>query len=266
MRSLLYKSLLYGAVAILAGALLLPIIVVLISSFGNAQYLQFPPQGFSIQWYERFLDDDSWRLAIFQSFKIAALSCIIATATGFCAAYGLVRGKFRFKRTVLALLILPLAVPNVISAISIYYVSAPMLLVGNTLWLSVCHATMSIPLVLLILLSSMQGIDLNLERAALSMGASVGRTIWKVVVPLMAPGIISSMLFSFLASFDELIISLFLTGVGTETLPVKVWNSLLLQIEPTIAAVSAFFVAVTLIVLIVDWAVKHLRTPSVVSG
>ena len=121
-------------------------------------------------------------------------------------------------------------------------------------------------MVVLILLSAMQAVDLNLERAALSLGASRARVLLRVVIPIALPGILSAALFAFLASFDELIIALFLSGARAQTLPVRIWNSLHLEIEPVIAAVSAFLIAVTGVVLLVDGAVRRLRAPSMAGG
>jgi ABC-type spermidine/putrescine transport system permease subunit II len=141
-----------------------------------------------------------------------------------------------------------------------YFLSARLHLVGNVVWIGVCHAIIALPVVLLILLSALQGVDANLERAALSLGASRARMFVKVVVPLAAPGLISAALFAFLASFDELIISLFLSGVRAQTLPVRIWNSLHMEIEPTIAAVSAFLIGVTALILLLDAAIRGRRT------
>ncbi len=138
--------------------------------------------------------------------------------------------------------------------------AGPLGLVGNVLWVGVCHATIALPIVLLILLASLQGVDINLERAAYGLGASRWRVFTRVVIPLAFPGILSAALFAFLASFDELVISLFLTGVRSETLPVRIWNSLHLQVEPVIAAVSAFLIGVTGAVLLVDAAVRRARS------
>jgi ABC-type spermidine/putrescine transport system permease subunit II len=159
-------------------------------------------------------------------------------------------------------MLLPVIVPSVITAVAMYFLSARLGLVGNILWIGTCHAVVALPLVLLILLSAMQGVDINLERAALSLGASRTRVFLKVVLPIASPGVLSAALFAFLTSFDELIISLFLAGVRAQTLPVRIWNSLHLEIEPVIAAVSAFLIAVTGAVLVVDGVVRRLRSPS----
>jgi ABC-type spermidine/putrescine transport system permease subunit II len=151
-------------------------------------------------------------------------------------------------------------VPTVITAIAMYFLSARLHLVGNLLWIGICHAVIAPPIVLLILLSALQGVDVNLERAALSLGASRARLLPRVVVPLAALGLISAALFAFLASFDELIISLFLTGVLAQTLPVRIRNRLHLEIEPTIAAVSAFLIGITALVLLLDALLCGRRT------
>jgi putative spermidine/putrescine transport system permease protein len=105
----------------------------------------------------------------------------------------------------------------------------------------------------------LHAVDPNLERAALGLGSSRVRMFCRVVLPIVLPGVLSAALFAFLASFDELLIALFLSGVRAQTLPVRIWNSLNLQIEPTIAAVSAFLIGVTCVVLGVDGILRHRR-------
>jgi ABC-type spermidine/putrescine transport system permease subunit II len=181
---------------------------------------------------------------------------------GFLAAYAFTRSQMKAKKLILSFMLLPVIVPSVITAVAMYFLSARLGLVGNILWIGTCHAVVALPLVLLILLSAMQGVDINLERAALSLGASRTRVFLKVVLPIASPGVLSAALFAFLTSFDELIISLFLAGVRAQTLPVRIWNSLHLEIEPVIAAVSAFLIAVTGAVLVVDGVVRRLRSPA----
>jgi ABC-type spermidine/putrescine transport system permease subunit II len=246
-------------VLLLCLLLMAPIVIVVILSFSGAGYLQFPPTSFSLRWFVRFLGDPQWQASLWYSLVIGVVACVIATAAGFFAAYAFVRGGFAAKKLLLSLLLLPIIVPTVITSIAMYFLSARLHLVGNVLWIGVCHAVIALPVVLLILLSALQGVDVNLERAALSLGASRTRLFLRVVVPLAAPGIISAALFAFLTSFDELIISLFLTGVRAQTLPVRIWNSLHLEIEPTIAAVSAFLIGLTALVLLADSLLRGRR-------
>jgi putative spermidine/putrescine transport system permease protein len=190
---------------------------------------------------------------------IALIACVVSTLLGFFAAYAFVRSDVRGKKLLLSFMLLPLIVPHVITAIAMYFMSGPFKLVGNVFWIGICHACIALPIVLLILLSALQNVDINLERAALSLGSSRFGVFTKVVVPLALPGIISAALFAFLASFDELVISLFLAGVKSETLPVRIWNSLHLQVEPVIAAVSAFLIGVTGFILLLDTLLRQLR-------
>ncbi len=243
-----------------AGLLLMaPIAIVIVMSFGDQSAVKFPPDSYGLRWFRTFFGDSRWQKALHSSVLIGAMSCVIATALGFMAAYAMVRGRFGYKKLLLSFMLMPMIIPHVITAIAMYFVSAPLKMVGNPLWIAFCHAVVALPIVLLILLSSLQGVDVNLERAALSLGCSRFRVFTKVVIPLAWPGIVSSALFAFLASFDELIISIFLAGVRAETLPVRIWNSLHLQVEPIIAAVSAFLIAVTGLTLLLDVAVRHYR-------
>ena len=246
-------------VAIAGVTLMAPIVIITILAFGSQGYMKFPPEAYSLRWFETFFGDPRWRSALWSSTVIALIACVVSTFLGFFAAYAFVRSDVRGKKLLLSFMLLPLIVPHVITAIAMYFMSGPFKLVGNVFWIGICHACIALPIVLLILLSALQNVDINLERAALSLGSSRFGVFTKVVVPLALPGIISAALFAFLASFDELVISLFLAGVKSETLPVRIWNSLHLQVEPVIAAVSAFLIGVTGLILLLDTLLRQLR-------
>jgi putative spermidine/putrescine transport system permease protein len=246
-------------VALACLVLLAPIVIVCVLSFSGEGYLRFPPSSFSLKWFDIFFGDTRWRQSLASSTLIALVACVIATTIGFLAAYALVRGEMRAKKLILSLMLAPIIVPTVITAIAMYFLTARMGLVGNMLWIGFCHAVVALPIVLLILLAALQGVDVNLERAALSLGASRSRVFFKVVVPIALPGVMSAALFAFLASFDELVISLFLAGARAQTLPVRIWNSLHLEIEPVVAAAATFLIAVTGLVLLLDGGFRRLR-------
>ena len=246
-------------VALACLVLLAPIVIVCVLSFSGEGYLRFPPSSFSLKWFDIFFGDTRWRQSLVSSTLIALVACVIATTIGCLAAYALVRGEMRAKKFVLSLMLAPIIVPTVITAIAMYFLTAKMGLVGNMLWIGFCHAVVALPIVLLILLAALQGVDVNLERAALSLGASRSRVFFKVVVPIALPGVMSAALFAFLASFDELVISLFLAGARAQTLPVRIWNSLHLEIEPVVAAAATFLIAVTGLVLLLDGGFRRLR-------
>ncbi|MGD0430140.1 MAG: ABC transporter permease [Acetobacteraceae bacterium] len=239
--------------------LLAPIVIVCILAFSGDGYLHFPPSSLSLRWFVQFLGNAQWQRAMLSSLIIGVIACVVSTTIGFFCAYAFLRVEFPGKKLLLSLMLTPIIVPNIITAIAMYYLAGKLRLIGNLLWLGLCHAVIALPIVLLILLSALHAVDPNLERAALGLGSSRTRVFLRVVLPIALPGVMSAALFAFLASFDELLISLFLSGVRTQTLPVRIWNSLNLQVEPTIAAVSAFLIAVTCAVLGFDGVLRHRR-------
>jgi putative spermidine/putrescine transport system permease protein len=229
-----------------------PIVIVVILAFSGDGYLRFPPSSLSLQWFDRFFSNLQWQRALASSLIIGAIACICSTTIGFFAAYAFLRSEFPGKKLLLSLMLTPVIVPSIITAIAMYYLAGKLGLIGNYLWLGLCHAVIAMPIVLLILLAALHAVDPDLERAALGLGASRLRVFCQVVLPIALPGVLSAALFAFLASFDELLISLFLAGVRAQTLPVRIWNSLNLQVEPTIAAVSAFLIGVTTLILAME--------------
>jgi putative spermidine/putrescine transport system permease protein len=244
--------LLRGYIGLICVWLMAPIVIVVILAFSGDGYLRFPPTSLSLQWFDRFFANLQWQRALLSSLIIGAIACLSSTTIGFFAAYAFLRSEFRGKKLALSLMLTPVVVPSIITAIAMYYSAGKLGLIGNYLWLGLCHAVIAMPIVLLILLSSLHAVDPDLERAALGLGASRGRVFCRIVLPIALPGVLSAALFAFLASFDELLISLFLAGVRAQTLPVRIWNSLNLQVEPTIAAVSAFLIGVTTLILVIE--------------
>src|SRR5271155_1834637 len=237
--------------------LLAPIVIVVILAFSGDGYLHFPPSSLSLQWFTRFFGDIQGQRAMLSSLIIGAIACVVSTTIGFFCAYAFLRVEFPGKKLLLSLMLTPIIVPNIITAIAMYYLAGKLHLIGNLLWLGLCHAVIAMPIVLLILLSALHAVDPNLERAALGLGSGRTRVFFRVVLPIALPGVMSAALFAFLASFDELLISAFLSGVRTQTRPVRIWNSLNLQVEPTIAAVSAFLITITTLFLAADAVLRH---------
>ena len=242
-----------AAVTALAGAVLLfliaPVVIIVIVSFSGADYLTFPPPYLSLRWYQRFLGTPSWREAIAVSTKVAVLTMVFATTLGLLAALALVRGRFRGKGAIYALLLSPMIVPTVITAIGLYFFFVRLKATGSILAMALGHTVLALPVVVIIMAAALQGFDMRLEQAALSLGASRLTALRRITLPLILPGLLSAALFAFLTSFDELLIPLFLSGVEAQTLTVRIWNSLLLEVDPTIAAVSSFLIGVTAVVL-----------------
>ncbi len=227
-----------------------PLLVIVPVSFSPAQYLTFPPTGFSLQWYERFFSRPEWMDSVWVSIQVATLSMILTSVLGLLASLSLVRGRFRGKTLVYAVILSPMIVPVIVTALGTFFFFSRLGLVGTVLAIAIGHTIVALPIVVIIVSATLQGFDERVEQAAISLGASPVTAFRRVTLPMIAPGIVSGALFAFLTSFDELIIPLFLGGPETQTLAVRIWNSVLLEIEPTIAAVSSFLIAVALLVLI----------------
>lgn len=229
--------------------LLLPIVIIIPLSFSSAQYLKFPPPGLSLQWYQRFFGRPEWMGSLWLSIRVAVLSTIFTVVLGVLAAVALVRGRFAGKTAAYAVILAPMIVPTIITAIAVYFFFARLHMVGSPLAMALGHTVVALPLVVIIVSATLQAFDVRLEQAAISLGASPARAFLAVTLPLVAPGVISGALFAFLTSFDELLIPLFLSGPTSMTLPVRIWTNVIMQIDPTIAAVSSFLIAVAVVVL-----------------
>ncbi|VFR43166.1 Spermidine Putrescine ABC transporter permease component potC (TC_3.A.1.11.1) [plant metagenome] len=233
------------------GFLALPILIIFPLALSPSEYLTFPPQGFSLRWLEAVLESPDWRDSIWLSFKIALGSTVLAVILSVLAALALVRGRFKLKQIVYALILLPMIVPNIISAIAMFFFFADKGGVfGSTVAIIIGHAVIALPIAIIILSSTLQGVDSRLENAALSLGANRFTAFRRITLPLIAPGIASACIFAFLSSFDELLIAMFMAGSTAQTLPVRIWNSVLFQLDPTIAAVSALLVIVSVLALL----------------
>ena len=236
------------AVAVLV-FLIAPVIIILIVSFSGADYLSFPPPFLSLRWYQRFLGTPSWRQAIVVSAKVACLTMVFATTLGLLAALALVRGRFRGKGAIYAVLLSPMIVPTIITAIGLYFFFVRLKATGSILAMALGHTVLALPVVVIIMAAALQGFDIRLEQAAVSLGASRLTALRRITLPLVLPGLLSAALFACLTSFDALLIPLVLSGVEVQTLTVRIWNSLTLEVDPTIAAVSSFLIGVTTVVL-----------------
>lgn len=218
--------------------LILPIIVVMIISFSSASYLTFPPPGFSLRWYEQFFSDSNWMRAFWTSLVVAAISAGIAIVLGASAALGIVRSSIRGKSTIMLLLVSPIIVPPVVLGLSLYSLFLRFDMVGSVFGLAAAHAIGGLPLVVVILCASLQGVDARLEQAAAVHGASSLTVFRLVTLPAIMPGLAAATFFAFLHSFDELVLTLFLSSAELKTLPLMLWGDVNYRLNPVLAVVS----------------------------
>jgi putative spermidine/putrescine transport system permease protein len=229
--------------------LIVPSLVVIPMSFSDSQYLEFPPKNWSLRWYENYFSSgkvgmgfNDWIGATWTSVKVAVLTIFVATPIGTMAAYGLINSGSRVRTILFPIMISPMMVPVILVAIGLFYFYVQFKMVNSILGLVLGHSLVAMPLVLIIVLSALKNYDMNQEKVARSLGASRLRAFFEITLPQIKFSIISASLISFLTSFDEVIISLFVAGGDNSTITRAMFLALRDQIDPTIAAISTILI------------------------
>jgi putative spermidine/putrescine transport system permease protein len=229
--------LLAGFATLVFTFLMLPLLVVFPISFSSASYLQFPPPGFSWQWYQRYFGDPDWIDSTIRSFQIAALCTALSMTLGVPLSFLLVRSRRRGIWLLDRLAAAPIIVPTIILSIGLYSIFAKLQLIGEWYGIAVAHTVLALPFVVILVGAGLRGFDESQEQAAIGLGASWGTAIWRITLPQLRPSLISAGFLAFISSFDELVVAMFLSG-AEKTLPKKMFDNILMEIDPTIAAVS----------------------------
>jgi putative spermidine/putrescine transport system permease protein len=230
--------------------LALPIVVILITSFSNNAFAAFPPDAWTLGWYKAlFADGSKWPAALSLSALVAALSTVFSLIIGVTAATALTRSELPLRSAVYALVLGPLLIPQIVTALGLFLLFEPASMLGSPIAIALGHTVLASPIAVLILVATLRGIDERLEDAAASMGAGRLTIARKITFPLAAPGMIAAAIFSFITSFDEFYISQFLSSVDTVTLPVQIYNSLTFDIDPSVTAISAILIAFAVLAL-----------------
>lgn len=229
--------------------LVAPTLVIIPISFSEAKSLAFPPHGFSWKWYANIFDNRDWSRSLLTSVEIGLIVAVVATVLGTMAALGLERLKNRLGGAIRLLLLTPVVMPGVVLAVGIYAVYLNIHLTGTWTGYVLAHTLLALPFVVIAVSANLSVFDARLEVAAASLGASRLTVLRTVTVPLIAPGILSGALFAFVTSFDEVIVSLFITSARLKTLPVQIYASMTRDTDPTVAAVGTLtFVATTVLI------------------
>jgi putative spermidine/putrescine transport system permease protein len=242
--------------------LIAPIIVIIPLSFNAEPYFTFTPEmlslqadAFSLRWYQDIVYNDQWLHSIKNSFIIGIASTLIATSLGTLAALGLSRAELPAKSLIMGILISPMIVPLIITAAAMFFFySAPfgsseLALAQTYAGVILAHAALGTPFVVITVTATLVGFDKNLIRASNSMGADMTTTFFKVIMPLILPGVISGALFAFVTSFDEVVVVLFMAGFEQRTIPRQMWAGIREQISPTILAVATLLIIISTFLL-----------------
>ena len=256
----------YITFRVICGAILLflitPILVIIPLSFNSEPYFTYPMPGFSLRWYENFISGEQsavWQLAIKNSIIVAIFATLLATGLGTVAAVGLSNSRLPGKTLLMGLLISPMIVPLVITAVGMYFFYSSLGITPRQLsqiWsglhlfpVIIAHAALGTPFVVITVTATLVGFDQSLTRASASLGADGLRTFFKITVPLVLPGMISGALFAFITSFDEVVVVLFLAGIEEYTIPRRMFSGMREQISPTILAVATVLVVLSIFLL-----------------
>ncbi|WP_408600136.1 ABC transporter permease subunit [Paraburkholderia heleia] len=222
-------------------------------SFDSLSGLAWPPHGFSLQWYQQVADSPLWMQAVTRSLAVGVGTGVLSMAIGTPVAFLLVRGGLKWNATMLAFVLTPIVVPRMILAVGVFYFFAHIGLVGSSFGLMLAHTVVAVPYVVITMMAVLRNYDVRLDLAAQSMGARRFTTLRRVTFPILGAGLMSSFLFAFATSFDELTIALFASGGLNTTLPKQFWDETTMQISPVIAAVSTcLFVFISALITVAD--------------
>ena len=238
---------LYFYAAAMLTFLVAPIIIVLILSFSSSDFLIFPPPGFSLRWYEKLLHAHDWHAALGFSIELGAIVAAIAVLLGTFGAFGLVRGKMPARRAIFLFALTPVIIPEIILALALYFFEAKMRILGTFWGLAIGHLVLAMPYVVVVMTAAIRGLNPDLEHAASVHGARPVQTFYRVLIPLLRPSLVTSAFFAFLVSFDLLVISIFLLGRQTPTLPLKFWADIKFETDPTLSAAASLIITVVVI-------------------
>ncbi|SDH63486.1 ABC transporter permease [Bosea robiniae] len=243
---------LYAVGALVLAFLAIPTLIVIPMSFSQSQYLEFPPREWSLRWYEAYFASSSWMAATATSFKAGFCTALLATPMGTLAAYGLHTARLRFVGLAILALLTPTIVPVILVGIALFYAYVQLKMVNSFLGIVLAHTMLAVPIVMMIVGSALKSFDLDQERVARSLGATRTQAFLQVTAPQIGFALVTSAVLSFLTSFDEVVIALFVSGGDNATLTRMMFLALRDQIDPTIAAISTIMIVMTSLLLAVS--------------
>lgn len=229
------------------GFILTPILITVAVSFNKGSYIVFPPTGFSLRWYLEFFNDYSWMMTFKNSLMVAFATMAVSTFIGVLSALGYMRRKFAGRNIINLIIMMPFLVPGIIIGICLLIFFYKINLSGTYLAVVIGHCLWGVPTVFLLVQAVLSGYDFSIEDAARDLGAGPIKTFFTITLPCIRTGVFTAMIFSFITSFGEFNIALFLTAPDTMTMPVQIWNSLKYEVTPIVAAVSTIMIVFTLV-------------------
>jgi putative spermidine/putrescine transport system permease protein len=231
--------------------LILPILIVAPMSFSSARFLSFPPPSLSLRWYREYIGNPAWMQATLVTLTVAACTVLIATPLGVSAAYAVSQSKLRIMRIVHAMLLLPLVVPIIITAVGIFFVYAKVGLIATMSGLVLANVMLGLPYVVISVVAGLQSFDMTQEMVARSLGMNRLRSFFLVTLPQIKASVITGGIFAFISAMDETIVAIFISGGQYQPLTKRMFTALRDEIDPTIAAISTLMTATSFILVLI---------------
>lgn len=235
-------------VSVICAILVVPLMLIIPMSFSDSTYLKFPPTKLSWRWYETVVYSPEWIRAALISLLIGVMTMLCATIVGTLAALFIVRSNSKLVTPVQLLTLSPMMVPSMVIAIAIYRVWAQLGMTNSLGGLVVAHTVLAIPLVVVAVSASLRTVNQSLEKAAASLGAGPWSVFWRITFPLIFPGILTGGLFAFVTSFDEIVITMFISGPEAMTVTKKLWDGIRYEVDPSSAVVASIMTLVELVI------------------
>ena len=249
--------------------LIAPLVAIIPISFSRSPFMLFTegmlawppePEAWSFRWYRYMVGictdknlttpcSNRWMVGTVNSFFIGGVSTLVATVLGTLAALGLSRPNMPFKALIMSILISPMIVPLIITAAGMFFFYAKVSLVYTFTGIILAHVALSTPFVVITVTATLVGFDTNMTKASQSLGAKPMRTFFKVIMPLILPGVISGALFAFITSFDEVVIVMFMASLDQLTIPKQMWAGIRQEISPVILCMATCLVALSIFLL-----------------
>jgi putative spermidine/putrescine transport system permease protein len=252
-RRLQRRRLARAVLAALGGSVLaflvVPVLAVIPMSFSSSMVFELIPAAPGLTQYRRFFASPDWMDALGRSVQVALGTTVVATMLGTLAALGLVRIRSHWRTVLEAALISARIVPSIVFAVAAYFLFSQVGVVGTIGGLILAHSVLAFPFVVVLVTSALDGFDRSLEEASKSLGAGPIRTFFRVTFPQIRLAVFGGALFAFNVSFDEVVVTLFISGVRSKTLPVKVWDAINYEITPILPAISTLIILVSVVLL-----------------
>jgi putative spermidine/putrescine transport system permease protein len=225
--------------------LVAPIAAIVPLSFSSGSFLHYPLPGLSLRWYADFFSSQFWLPSLWNSIFVGSVSTVLAMVLGTVAAIGLWRTKFFGHRVALAIIAAPMVVPEIIMAVGMYFAFAPLGLTNSFSGIILAHTALAAPFVVITVLATLSGFDRTLIRAAANLGANPVVAFFRVMLPLILPGVVTGAVFAFAVSFDEVIAVLILGGPGQRTLPRQMFSGINDSISLSITAAATLLIVIS---------------------